>query len=347
VTFRVIQRRDLENARSPFRVIEDNGHEVEWINRLLDQQRVRGVAETTLRSYAYDLLHFLRWWAMVNHSTTVSEKTLAESTLLDYIRFQRNQQPPPAAASINRRVGIAERALQLAFPQTRTPFLRGFQSGYWRPLPLGAGSPRPALSRIRVRTPKRAIVPLSTEEVAHFWSSFRTSRDLAIVGLMLLDGLRSCEVLALNRDDLLLSESQMRVCGKGNKLRWLPLASETIQLLDHYLLLERPPNCGSPLFVVLKGRARGSRMTAAGLRSLFRHHRRVTNLPKANPHRFRHTFARDMLYNGLSLPALMHLMGHSKIQTTMVYVQLTAEEVYQQYARAVAQHIRRIPSVQS
>jgi integrase/recombinase XerD len=198
-----------------------------------------------------------------------------------------------------------------------------------------------------VRTPKRAIVPLSAEEVAHFWASFRTSRDLAIVGLMLLDGLRSCEVLALNRDDLLLSESQLRVCGKGNKLRWLPLAPETIQLLNHYLLLERPSNCGSPLFVVLKGRARGDRMTAAGLRSLFRHHRRITDLPKANPHRFRHTFARDMLCNGLSLPALMHLMGHSKIQTTMIYVQLTAEEVHRQYAHAVAQHIRCIPSVQS
>jgi site-specific recombinase XerD len=164
---------------------------------------------------------------------------------------------------------------------------------------------------------------------------------------MLLDGLRSWEVLALNRDDLLLSESQMRVCGKGNKLRWLPLAPEAIQLLDHYLLLERPSNCGSPLFVVLKGRARGSRMTAAGLRSLFRHHRRVTDLSKANPHRFRHTFARDMLCNGVSLPALMQLMGHAKIQTTLVYVQLSAQDVYQQYARAVAQHIRRIPSVPS
>jgi integrase len=150
------------------------------------------------------------------------------------------------------------------------------------------GRPRPALSRLRVRAPKRVIVPLSVDEVAQFWASFRTSRDLAIVGLMLLDGLRSCEVLALNCDDLLLDESQMRVRGKGNKLRWLPLAQETIQLLHHYLFLERPSNCGPPLFVGLKGRARGRRMTAAGLRSLFRHHRCITGVPKANPHRFRH-----------------------------------------------------------
>ena len=343
--FHVIVRRDLENASSPFRVVQQNGGEIEWVNHLLDQQRVRGVAETTLRSYAYDLLHFLRWWVKVKHSPAITEKALTESTLLAYIRFQRNQQPQPAAASINRRVGIAERALQLAFPDAQTPFVREFQAGYWRPVPLGTGRPRPALSRLRVRIPKRVIVPLSDEDVAQFWTSFRTARDLAIVGLMLLDGLRSCEVLALDREDLLLSESQIRVHGKRSKLRWLPLAADTIQLLDHYLRWERPVNCGSPLFVVLKGRARGNRITAAGLRSLFRHHRRTTEVSKANPHRFRHTFARDMLCNGISLPALMHLMGHTKIQTTMIYVQLSAEEVYRQYAHAVAQCVRRIPSV--
>jgi integrase len=154
------------------------------------------------------------------------------------------------------------------------------------------------MSRLRVKTPKRVIVPLAVDEVARFWASFRTSRDLAIVGLMLFDGLRSCEVLSLNRDDLLLAESQMRVQGKGNKQRWLPLAPETIQLLDHYLGLERPPQCGSALFVGLKGRARGRRMTPAGLRSLFRHHRRTTGVEKANPHRFRHYAASRTMPRG-------------------------------------------------
>lgn len=338
--FRVLEQRGLGNAQSPYRVIEDTGREVGWVNCFLDQQRVRSVAETTLRSYAHDLLHFLRWWVDVNQTDAITEKALTESTLLDYIRFQTNQQPRAAAASINRRVGTAERALRREFPHAQLPFVPGFQYGYWRPALLGAGRPRPALSRLRVKTPKRVVVPLSVDEVADFWASFRTSRDLAIVGLMLLDGLRSCEVLLLNRDDLLLAESQIRVRGKGNKLRWLPLAPEAIQLLDHYLRLERPPDCGSPLFVGLKGRARGRRMTPAGLRSLFRHHRRTTGVAQANPHRFRHTFATDMVRAGISLPALMQLMGHAQIQTTLVYVQLTSQDVYQQYARAVAQHIR-------
>jgi site-specific recombinase XerD len=160
---------------------------------------------------------------------------------------------------------------------------------------------------------------------------------------MLLQGLRSCEVLALDQEDLILSEAQIRVRGKGNKVRMLPLAPEAVQLLDHYLRLERPPNCRAALFVCLKGRARGTRMTAAGLRSLFRHHRQATGVAKANPHRFRHTFATDMIRAGISLPALMHLMGHAQIQTTMVYVRITPQDVYQQYIRAVAQLVRPTP----
>lgn len=191
------------------------------------------------------------------------------------------------------------------------------------------------------------MVPLSVNEVARFWSSFRTTRDLAIVGLLLLHGLRSAEVLALNRDDALLSEAQLRVPGKGNKLRLLPLAPETVPLLDHYLRLERPDPCTAALFVSLKGRARGTRMSPAGLRSLFRYHRQATGITLANPHRFRHTFASDMIRAGMRLPALMQLMGHADIQTTLLYVQITPQDVYLEYARAVAQHIRRVPVIAS
>jgi len=212
---------------------------------------------------------------------------------------------------------------------------------------MGIGRPRLSISRLRVKEPKRNIVPLSVDEVARFWGSFHTSRDLAIVGLMLLQGLRSAEVLALNPDDLLLSEAQVRVRGKSSKLRFLPLAPETIQLLGHYMRLERPDPCSAALFVSLKGRARGARMTLAGLRSLFRYHRQTTGVTLANPHRFRHTFASDMVRAGVSLPALMQLMGHADIQTTLLYVQVTPQDVYLQYARAVAQHIRPLPVTSS
>src|SRR5471030_2517108 len=83
---------------------------------------VRRLAETTLRSYALDLLHFLRWWVGVHNTDAIAEAALTESTLLDYIRFQSSQQPRPAAASINRRIVVAERAWRNEFPDAPCQF---------------------------------------------------------------------------------------------------------------------------------------------------------------------------------------------------------------------------------
>src|SRR5215831_5715915 len=319
--FGVLYQQTAHNAQSPIRVIDQTtGHDVVWINRYLDREYVRRLANTTLRTYAHSLLHFVRWWESVHHTGDIRKGDLTESTLLDYVRFQSSQQPRPSASTLNDRVAVADRALRNEFPDAPCHIARGFHQAFLRRMPMGLGRPR-------VKVPKRNIVPLSVDEVARFWSSFRTSRDFAIVGLMLLHGLRSAEVLALNRDDALLSEAQLRVHGKGNKLRLLPLAPETTQLLDHYLRLERPNPCSAALFVLLKGRARGTRMTPAGLRSLFRYHRQTTGIQLANPHRFRHTFASDMIRAGMSLPALMRLMGHAHIQTTLIYVHVTPLEV--------------------
>jgi integrase/recombinase XerD len=341
--FHLIDQPSSPNAQCPIRVIEQTGREVGWINAYLDREYVRCLARTSLRTYAYHLLDFARWWERLHHTSDIAAGDLTSSILLEYVRFQSSRQPSPSPSTVNDRIAVADRALRNQFPEAPWQVARGFHQAFLRRAPMGLGRPRPAMSRLRVKAPKPTIVPLSVNEVAHFWSSFRTARDLAIVGLMVLQGLRSAELLALNRDDVLLPEAQLRVRGKGNKLRILPLAPETIQLLDHYLRLERPPACGAPLFIVLKGAARGTRMTPAGLRSLFRYHRLTTGVKLANPHRFRHTFACDMVRAGMSLPALMQLMGHADIQATLRYVHITPQDVYREYARAVAQCIRPLP----
>ena len=342
--FIVVRQQHSAGAHSPFRVVEQNtGREVGWVNRYLDREYVRRVANTSLRTYAFNLLHFVRWWHHEHHTSELALKDLTESTLLDYLRFQSGLEPRPAASTINDRVADADCAIRNEFPDAPCQIAHGYHQAYLQRKPMGLSRPRVAMSRLRVREPKLNIVPLSVDEVARFWRSFRTARDLAIVGLMLMHGLRSAEVMALNRDDVLLSEGQLRVHGKGNKLRLPPLAPETTQLIDHYLRLERPDPCSAALFVVLKGSARGQRMTPAGLRSLFRHHRCITGIKIANPHRFRHTFACDMVRAGMSLPALMQLMGHADIDTTLRYVHVTPQDVYLEYTRAVAQCIRSLP----
>ena len=344
--FRVVREKMASGAHSPIYVIEqETGQGVGWINRYLDREYVRRLADKSLYSYAHSLLHFVRWWESVHHTGDISAADLTESTLFDYMRFQSSQQPPPSASTINDRVACADRAIRHEFPDAPCQVARGFHKIYLHRRPMGLGRPRFEISRLRIREPRRNVIPLSVEEVARFWSSFRNARDLAIVGLMLMHGLRSAEVIALNRDDVLLSEGQLRVRGKGNKMRLLPLAPETTQLLDHYLRLERPDPCTAALFVVLKGTARGQRMTPAGLRSLFRHHRRTTGVTIANPHRFRHTFASDMVRAGISLPALMQLMGHADIETTLHYVKVSPQDVYLQYARAAAQCIHPKPRI--
>ena len=325
------------NSTSPYRLLDEPGQEVAWANAFLDAQRVRQLALRSLRAYAYDLLHFARWFQQVPQPLS----DITESTLLDYVRYQLDQQPKPTPQTVNHRLGVVHCLYRFHYGHEIPVGQSHFQRTYTKRSPLGYGRPRRAVALgLRLRQPQRVIVPLAAEEVAKFWRSFRTFRDLALVGLMLLDGLRSCEVLALQIEDLQLPEAQMRVLGKGNKKRVLPLPPEIIEVLEKYLRLERPLTNSSSLFVCLKGRPRGRAMTAAGLRSLFRHHRMRSLVPHANAHRLRHTFGADMVRAGISVPALQHLMGHSQIHTTMLYVQLAPQDVWREYARAIEKRTR-------
>jgi len=335
----LVHRPTVLASVSPYRLLDEQGQEIPWANAFLDAQRIRQLSLRSLRAYAYDLLHFARWWAEQLLPQPLSEIT--QSTLLDYVRHQLDQQPKPTPQTVNHRLGVLRCLYRFHYGREVPAGQSHFQRTYTTRSPLGYGRPRRALALgLRLRQPRRVIVPLCAEEVAKFWRSFRTFRDLALVGLMLLDGLRSCEILALQLEDLQLADAQMWVLGKGNKKRVLPLPPEIIEVLTKYLRLERPLTHSSGLFISLKGRQRGRAMTPAGLRSLFRHHRLRSQVPRANAHRLRHTFGADMVRAGISLPALQHLMGHSQIHTTMLYVQLAPQDVWREYARAVENRTR-------
>src|SRR6478609_5117060 len=86
--FRVIDLQISRESRSPVRVIEQGtGREVGWVNRYLDREYLRRLADRTLRLYAHNLLHFVRWWAGIHLTGEVLENQLTESTLLEYLRF--------------------------------------------------------------------------------------------------------------------------------------------------------------------------------------------------------------------------------------------------------------------
>jgi len=121
------------DARSPIHIIEQTtGREVGWINRYLDREYVRRLADSTLRTYAHNLLHFVRWWESIHHTGDIVEGDLTESTLLDYVRFQSSQQPRPSASLINDRVAVTDRALRHQFPNAPCQVARGFHQAFLR-----------------------------------------------------------------------------------------------------------------------------------------------------------------------------------------------------------------------
>src|SRR6266568_7572922 len=280
-------------SASPYRLVDHHGQEITWANDFLDAQRIRQLSLRSVRAYAYDLLHFARWW-LPRPSPVLLD--LDESTLLDYVRDQLHQEPPPTPQTVNHRLGVLRSLYRFHSGHPLPGGSHQFQRSYITRSPLGYGRPhRMMASGLRLKQSRRVIVPLSADEIAQFWGSFRTFRDLVLVALMLLNGLRSQETLHLRLEDLHLADAQIRVLGKGNKQRLLPLPAETIAVLQNYLHLERPLTNSPALFVSLKGRQRGQPMTVAGLRSLFRHHRLCSQVLRANPHRFRHTFGADTL----------------------------------------------------
>jgi len=321
-------------SASPYRLLDAQGCELLWANRFLDAKHLLRRSPCSLRAYAFDLLHFARWW---------SPKDLAQlnaAGLLDYLRHQLDEQPQPSPATVNHRLGLIRQLYRFHFDQPLLGESR-FQRPYTTQPPLGVGRRRRTVAQgLRLTEPRRVILPLSKQQLDLFCSSFDNYRDLALLGLMLLDGMRSCEVLALQVADLQLTDQLILVHGKGNRQRILPLPRVLIDVLQRYLDLERPHTNSQALFVCLKGRSRGLPLSVAGLRSLFRHHRVEACVSQANPHRFRHTFGADMVRAGMSLPALQHLMGHAHIRTTMLYVQLAPQDVWSEYTRAIQKRTR-------
>jgi site-specific recombinase XerD len=320
---------------SPFRLVDTKGTEIKPANAFLDACALRGLSYASLRTYAFALRAAWHW--LKTQERTLEELTQAQ--LLEFIRFIHRQGQSTAPRSTNLRLLVLRRLYEFHTGQP-LPRARGLSepsSPFYRSIGLGYALRAQRRGQyLRVQVPRRLVEPLGRKELARFFASLRTWRDLAIVSLMLFNGLRTREVLALKLRDLELDQDQIWVSGKGDKDRVLPLAEEVRSSVCRYLRHERPHNSGHDvLFVVLKRPRRGRRMTPAGLRSIFRHHRKRARVGRANPHRFRHTFAVDMIRSGMSLPALMRLMGHSRIEMTLRYVNLSAEDVRDEFSAAL------------
>jgi integrase/recombinase XerC len=321
-----------------FRLVDGQEHPL-WqsANDFLDAVAARGLSSATIRAYAYDLILLARWLEKSDRNL----EALEPADLVDFIRSQRETGAHPR--SINRRLITCRLFYRFVVGNEI-----GGSRGVSLPGPHYKGSGRGDLGlharrrrqhlALQVKVPQTVMEPLTREQVVAFLRSLRRYRDLAIVYLMLFCGLRSREVLSLCTSDVNVFDRRLRVHGKGNRERMLPLPDALIQILNDYIRLERPTDAlDGPLFVVLQGRRRGHPMTAAGLRSLFRYRRGrfYGTLANANAHRFRHTFGADMARSGVRLPVLQRMMGHADAKTTLQYIHLSMADIAAEYHRAI------------
>jgi len=339
-----------EDSGGRYRLVTLQGMEEEDVAGFLSALEVRGLSPKTVRAYCYDLLTLYRWLGDGNPELPRSVDELKQSDLLDYVRFQRASNASPS--SINRRlvvIGLFYRFVTGCDIGASATWGAGtsvpgpYYKGRGRDRSLGLQRIAPVRHRsLRVKTPRKVVEPLSAEQVRHLLASFTRYRDLCIAYMMLLSGLRSREVLALEIGDVDYSENRLRVSGKGGKERILPLPSLLLKYLRDYLRLERPSVCRTKmLFVVLQGKHRGFAMTPDGIRSLFRHRRRDKKLENANPHRLRHTFGADMARAGVRLPVLQRMMGHEDSKMTLHYINLSMSDVAGEFQRAAAEIHKR------
>ncbi|MGO9818769.1 MAG: tyrosine recombinase XerC [Acidocella sp.] len=157
------------------------------------------------------------------------------------------------------------------------------------------------------------------------------ARDAALMTLLYGAGLRINEALSLNIGDLPAADDALRVTGKGNKQRIVPLLPAVRAALAAWLKLHPNPGRDEPLFVG----ARGARLNAGVAQKALRDFRRFNGLPEhATPHALRHSFATHLLAGGADLRAIQELLGHASLSTTQRYTDVDTAQLLDVWRRA-------------
>jgi integrase/recombinase XerD len=165
-------------------------------------------------------------------------------------------------------------------------------------------------------------------------------RDRALLELLYASGLRVSEALGLDREDLSLDGAYVRVIGKGDRERLVPVGEVALERLERYLTRVRPawlaighvePIRGGPVFLTPRGR-RLARQQAWAI--VHRAAGRAGLGDRVGPHTLRHSFATHLLEGGADLRVVQELLGHASISTTQLYTHLTGERIRDMYARA-------------
>jgi integrase/recombinase XerD len=155
-------------------------------------------------------------------------------------------------------------------------------------------------------------------------------RDRAMLDLLYATGLRVSELIGLRIADLDDSGGTVRVIGKGNKQRLVPVGAEALAAVQEYCSSQRPTLLKGRVSPYLFVTARGTKMTRQGFWKLLRGHGKSAGIFRnLSPHVLRHTFATHLLEGGADLRSVQAMLGHADIGTTQIYTHVMRSRLRQ------------------
>ena len=313
----------------------------EAVKRYLDHLTVeRGLARHTLEAYRRDLERYAAVLGAAGRTGIGDVTTPDVAGFLAGLREGDESHQPLAASSAGRAV-VAVRGLH-AFAAAE-----------------GLAPADPA-RQVRPPAPPRRLpraMPVADVErlleAAGAGEGPRPLRDRALLELLYATGARISEATALDVDDLELAErpslpaepgalpplpATVRLSGKGNKQRIVPVGSYARQALEHYLVRARPSLAAatrrasaSPAVFL---NARGGRLTRQGAWGALRAAAERAGIADVSPHTLRHSFATHLLDGGADVRVVQELLGHASVTTTQVYTLVTVDKLREVYASA-------------
>ncbi len=291
----------------------------ECISKYLAELQRRGASEHTLRNYASDLEQFKLYFQPSDESAPPSIGQLDLPLLREWLAslYDRGLDP----LSIRRKLAVIR------------SFFKFLREEALLETNIAA----------RLRTPKtRERLPemLSAEKANNLIDAVEAGsplekpskeRDLAFLELLYGCGIRVSELVAINLKDMDLEEGWLRVRGKGNKERQVPIGEQAATAVNRYLQTRQASPGEEALFL----NSRGMRLSDRQVRRLVKFYSvLVLGDSTIHPHTFRHAYATHLLSDGADLRAIQELLGHQSLSTTQKYTQVSLQDLVAVYDRA-------------
>ena len=193
----------------------------------------------------------------------------------------------------------------------------------------------PLQNHKRLKVQKKIIIPFSEDEVLKvidvFSNDFEGKRNLLIVDMLYSTGIRREELINIKINDLQLNQNLIKVLGKRNKERLVPLIIDLKKRIEEYLKHRKEIKTNFPfLFITKTGKKIGPSLVYRVVKNYFS---KVSTKVKTSPHVLRHSFATHMLNNGADINSIKEIMGHSSLASTQIYTKIKLPKIINDYKK--------------